>query len=73
MADDKSKTGRQDDNLINFKQDYEFEYAAKQLQKQFPDETKQAVKQALTDAAKAISPSEGREKIMRQARKNLKD
>jgi hypothetical protein len=34
---------------------------------------KPAVKEALFDAARKISPSEGREKIMRQARKNLKD
>jgi hypothetical protein len=73
MADDKKKVGRQDDNLIGFKQRYEFDYAVKQLQKQFPDETKQSVKEALTDAAKKVSPSEGREKIMRAARKNLRD
>lgn len=73
MADDKKKVGRQDDNLISFKQKYEVDYAVRQLQKQFPDETKQEVKEALIAAAKKISPSEGREKIMRQARKNLKD
>jgi hypothetical protein len=73
MADDKSKVGRQDRNLISFKQKYEFDYAVRQLQKQFPEETKKDVKEALTDAAKAVSPSEGREKIMRQARKNLRD
>ena len=73
MADDKKKTGRQDDNLINFKQKYEFDYAAKQLQNQFPNETKRAVRDALTEAATEVSPSEGREKIMRQARKNLRD
>lgn len=72
MADDKSKVGRQDDNLISFKQKYEFDYAVKQLHKEFPGETKQEVKDALTSAAKVISPSEGRERIMRQARKNLK-
>lgn len=48
------------------------DYAVKQLQKQFPEETKKDVKEALIEAAKKISPSEGREKIMRQARKNLK-
>jgi len=73
MADDKKKTGKQDDNLINFKQKYEFAYAVKQLQRKFPEEAKVDIKKALIDAAKAISPSEGREKIMRQARKNLKD
>lgn len=72
MADDKKKVGRQDDNLINFKQKYEFQYAINQLQKQFPDAKKADVKEALTDAAKAISPSEGRAKIMREARKNLR-
>ncbi len=73
MADDKKKVGREDDNLISFKQKYEFNYALGQLQKQFPNETKSEVKEALVDAAKKISPSEGREKIMKQARKNLKD
>jgi hypothetical protein len=73
MADDKRKVGRQDDNLISFKQRYEFDYAVKQLQKQFPDDTRQAVKAALTEAARKISPSEGREKIMREARRNLRD
>ena len=73
MADNKNKTGHPDRNLISFKQKYEFDYAVKQLQKQFPNETKKEVKEALTDAAKTISPSEGREKIMKEARKNLKD
>lgn len=73
MADDKQKVGRQDDNLISFKQKYEFNYAVKQLQNQFPDETRQAVKDALGKAATKISPSEGREKIMRAARKILRD
>ena len=73
MADDKSKVGKPDRNLISFKQKYEFDYAVGQLHKQFPHESKQEVKAALTDAAKQISPSEGREKIMRAARKKLRD
>lgn len=73
MADDKKKTGKQDDNLISFKQNYEVDYAVKQLQKDFPDETKKVVKEALFDAARETSPSEGREKIMQKARKKLKD
>jgi hypothetical protein len=73
MADDKSKVGKPDRNLISFKQKYEFDYAVGQLQKQFPDETKQEVKTALAEAARAVSPSEGREKIMRAARKKLRD
>ena len=73
MADDKTNTGKPDSNLISFKQKYEFDYAVSQLQKQVPDTTKQEAKKALTDAAKEISPSEGREKIMRAARKNLRD
>jgi hypothetical protein len=73
MADDKKNIGKPDINLISFKQKYEFDYAVKQLQKQIPDTTKQEAKTALTAAAKAVSPSEGREKIMRQARKLLKD
>ena len=71
MADDKSKVGRQDDNLISFKQKYEVDYAVNQLQKTFPDETKKDIKEVLFDAARKVSPSEGREKIMREARKNL--
>ncbi len=71
MADDKSKT-KQDANLISFQEKYEVDYALRQLQKQFPDESKKDVKDALLDAAKKISPSEGREKIMKEARKNLK-
>ena len=73
MADDKKKTGSPDRNLISFKQKYEFDYAANQLKKQFPDESKQAVRDALTAAAKKVSPSEGREKVMREARKNLRN
>lgn len=72
MADDKSKIGKADRNLISFKQKYEFDYAVKQLQNQFPDEPKQTVKEALTGAAKQVSPSEGREKIMRAARRRLR-
>lgn len=71
MANDKKK---QNDNLINFKQKCEFEYALKQVIKQAPDgTTKKDAKEALTEAAKAISPSKGRDKIMKQALKNLKD
>jgi hypothetical protein len=73
MSDNKKKIGQPDRNLINFKEKYEFDYAVKQLQKQVPEATKKDAQDALTQAAKKISPSEGREKIMRQARKNLKD
>ncbi len=73
MADNKDKRGNPDRNLISFKQKYEFDYAVKQLQKQVPDATRQEAKDALTEAAKKISPSEGREKIMRAARKQLRD
>jgi hypothetical protein len=73
MADDKSKVGKQDRNLISFKQKYEVDYAVNQLRKQFPEETKQEVKSALIEAAKQVSPSEGREKVMRAARKKLRD
>jgi hypothetical protein len=73
MADDKSKVGKPDRNLISFKQKYEFDYAVGQLQKKFPNETKKEVKTALTEAARAVSPSEGREKIMRAASKKLRD
>jgi hypothetical protein len=72
MADNKSKRGKPDSYLISFKEKYEFDYAVRQLQNQFPNETRQEVKNALTDAAKKVSPSDGREKIMRQARKNLR-
>jgi hypothetical protein len=73
MADDKKKIGSPDRNLISFKEKYEFDYAAKQLQKQVPDTTRQEAKEALTKAARQVSPSEGREKVMRAARKILKD
>lgn len=73
MADNKQNRGNPDRNLISFKQRYEFDYAVKQLQKQVPDTTRQEAKDALTKAAKKISPSEGREKIMRAARKDLRD
>lgn len=73
MSDDKKKVGQPDRNLIAFKQKYEFDYATRQLQKQVADTTRQEAKDALTQAAKKVSPSEGREKIMRQARKILKD
>jgi hypothetical protein len=73
MTDDKQNTGNPDRNLISFKQKYEFDYAVKQLQKQVPDTTRQEAKDALTEAAKKTSPSEGREKIMRAARKELRD
>jgi hypothetical protein len=73
MTDNKKNTGSPDRNLISFKQKYEFDYAATQLQKQVADTTRQEAKAALTEAAKKISPSEGREKIMRAARKILRD
>ncbi len=72
MADNKNKI-QEDKNLISFKQKYEVDYAIKQLKKQFPNETKIDVKEALFDAAKQVKPSEGREKIMRIARKELRD
>ncbi len=72
MSDDKKKV-KEDRNLISFKENYEVDYAVNQLKKQFPDETKKEIKEALFDAAKQVSPSEGREKIMRIARKDLKD
>lgn len=73
MSDNKKKIGKPDRNLISFKQKYEINYAVKQLQKQFPSETKKEVKDALVKAEKKIEPSEGREKIMKEARKNLRD
>lgn len=73
MADNKHKVGQPDRNLIAFKEKYEFDYAAKQLQKQVPDTTRQEAKTALTEAARQVSPSEGREKVMRAARKILKE
>ena len=72
MADDKRKV-REDQNLVSFKENYEVYYAVNQLKKQFPDETKVDIKEALFDAAKQVRPSEGRKKIMRLARKLLQD
>ena len=73
MADDKKKVGQPDRNLISFKEKYEFDYATKQLQNQVPNTTRQEARDALTEAARRVSPSEGREKIMRAARKILRD
>jgi hypothetical protein len=73
MTDNKQNRGNPDRNLISFKEKYEFNYAVKQLQKQVLDTTRQEAKDALTSAAKKTSPSEGREKIMRAARKILRD
>ena len=67
MADNKNKV-KEDRNLISFKENYEVYYAVNQLKKQFPDETKADIKEALFGAAKLVSPSEGREKIMRLTR-----
>ena len=72
MTDNKSKV-KEDRNLISFKENYEVYYAVNQLKKQFPDETKADIKETLFDAAKQVSPSEGRKKIMRLARKKLND
>ena len=72
MADNKNKI-KEDRNLISFKENYEVYYAVNQLKRQFPDETKADIKEALFDAAKQVSPSEGREKIMRLTRKELSD
>ncbi|MFO0718636.1 MAG: hypothetical protein U0522_01230 [Candidatus Paceibacterota bacterium] len=72
MADSKNKI-QGDQNLISFKQNYEVYYAINQLKKQFPDKTKANIKEALFDAAKKVSPSEGRKKIMLLARKELND
>lgn len=73
MTDDKKNIGKPDRNLISFKEKYEVDYAVRQLQKQVPDTTKQEAKDALFSAAKKISPSEGRERVMRAARKELRD
>lgn len=70
MADNKNKV-KEDRNLISFKENYEVYYAVNQLKKQFPDETKADIKEVLFDAAKQVRPSEGRDKIMRLARKEL--
>lgn len=72
MADNKKKTGKPDSYLISFKEKYEVDYAVKQLKKEFPQETKKEVKDALIEAAKKVDPSDGRENIMKEARKNLK-
>ncbi|MFW0870916.1 MAG: hypothetical protein ACKKL4_00420 [Patescibacteria group bacterium] len=72
MSDNKDKRGKPDSYLISFKQKYEVDYAVKQLQKQFENKTKEQVTKALTDAAKTVDPSRGRERIMKEARKNLR-
>jgi hypothetical protein len=52
MSDDKRNRGKPDRNLISFKERYEFDYAAKQLQKQVPGTTKPEAKEALTEFCK---------------------
>jgi len=54
MADDKKKQ-KEDRNLISFKEKYEVDYAVNQLKKQFPDQPKTDVKEALFDAAKKVA------------------
>jgi hypothetical protein len=71
MADNKKNRGNQDRSLISFRERYEVDYAVKQLQKQ-TGANRQEAKEALLAAAKQNSPSEGREKIMRAARKKLR-
>lgn len=71
MSDDKKKT-KEDRNFIAFKEAYEVDYAVNQLKKQFPEETKAEIKKALFNAARKVQPSEGREKVMRLTRKELK-
>lgn len=74
MADDKKNIGKPDRNLLSFKQKWEFDYAAKQVQKKAPEgTTRQEAKDALKAAAKKFAPSEGRDKIIRDAVKRLKD
>jgi hypothetical protein len=73
MSDNKKNIGQPDRNLISFKENYEVDYAVNQLKKQFPEETKKDIKDALFQAAKKVEPSEGREKIMKLVRKNLRD
>jgi hypothetical protein len=72
MADNKKNIGNPDRYLVSFKEKYEVDYATKQLQKQVPDTKKQEAKDALFAAARKVSPSEGREKVMRAARKILR-
>jgi hypothetical protein len=72
MSDNKKKIGQPDRNLISFKEKYEVNYAVNQLKKQFPGQTKQKIKEVLFQAAKKVSPSEKREKVMVLARKSLK-
>ncbi|MEA2701982.1 MAG: hypothetical protein QOE22_691 [Candidatus Parcubacteria bacterium] len=70
MADDPKKV-KEDRNLIAFKQKWEVDFAVKQLAK-LAEATKKASKEALFEAAREISPSEGRKKIMKAALKKLK-
>lgn len=71
MTDNKKNTGKPDSYLISFKEKYEVEYAVNQLAKQ-TGATKKDSREALLKAAAQVDPSDGREKIMKQARKDLK-
>src|SRR4029079_8843728 len=65
MGDNKQKRGNPDRYLISFKEKYEVDYAAKQLQKQVPETTRQEARDALSAVATQISArrtQRGREK-----------
>jgi hypothetical protein len=70
MADDKSKRGSPDRNLISFKEKYESDYAAKQLQNQVVDATPQEAKEAPKLPKRRV---QGPRKVMRAARKIFRD
>jgi hypothetical protein len=56
MADNKKNIGNPDRYLISFKQKWEFDYAAKQVQNKGPKgTTKQEAKDGLTDAARNVA------------------
>jgi hypothetical protein len=72
MSDDKTKRGRPDRDLFNKHEPYEVDHAVKQIAREFPNQTKTAVKKAILDSAKVKNFHNNRDMILNSARIKLK-
>ena len=70
MSDDPNKRGRQDRQTVS-SQPHEVGYAIGQLAKVNPSVPREQVAKAVFAARDAISPSEGRSKLMREAQRRI--
>ncbi len=70
MADDPHKK-HQDGWTVSFFQTYEYDYFRGQIKKDFPHKSDDDINKAITEARKAVAPSEGREKLKEAVRKRL--